>query len=315
LSFTATATTTSGANWLSVTPASGSTPGTLQVNLTPGSLDAGTYTGTITVAGTSGASGSSKIAVNLTVTAPLPTITRITNAASGATGSVSPGEFVTIFGTNIAPNDVAVAAFDDGNRLPTTLSGVQVLFNGVLAPLYADQGSGQVTAVVPYSVANRLDTFVQVRFRGSTSNAVTVPLSSTAPGIFSQNFSGTGPGVIANSDNTINSPSNPAAKGSVVVVYATGEGIVQNAAGARPDSGAKIIATTLNDLPRPLLPYAVTVDGQPANVSYFGSISGLAAGIVQINVTIPPAARSGDVPLMVTVGGNSSQTGITVSVR
>jgi uncharacterized protein (TIGR03437 family) len=57
------------------------------------------------------------------------------------------------------------------------------------------------------------------------------------------------------------------------------------------------------------------IDGQPANVSYFGAISGLAAGIVQINATIPPSAGSGNVPVVITVGGNSSQTGITVSVR
>jgi len=38
-------------------------------------------------------------------------------------------------------------------------------------------------------------------------------------------------------------------------------------------------------------------------------------GILQLNVLVPAASRSGTVPIMVTIGGNSTQSGVTVSVQ
>jgi hypothetical protein len=66
LSFTAAA---SGGTWLSATPASGTTPGTVSVAVNPAGLAAGTYNGTVTIA-SAGAMGSPQaIAVSLVVTA------------------------------------------------------------------------------------------------------------------------------------------------------------------------------------------------------------------------------------------------------
>jgi len=65
---------TSGSNWLSVSPTSGTTPTTgtaaVTVTATPGTLGAGTYNGTVLVSGTGTAIGSTSINVTLTVTAP-----------------------------------------------------------------------------------------------------------------------------------------------------------------------------------------------------------------------------------------------------
>ena len=68
-------TTGSSATWLSVTPASGTTPGNLSVSVNPSGLAAGTYTGNVTVTA-AGASNSPKtVGVTLNVTAAaLPTI-------------------------------------------------------------------------------------------------------------------------------------------------------------------------------------------------------------------------------------------------
>ena len=49
-------------------------------------------------------------------------------------------------------------------------------------------------------------------------------LAVTAPGLFAQNASGSGPGAILNQDNTLNGPGHPAAKGSIVQVYLSDEG-------------------------------------------------------------------------------------------
>jgi len=71
LSFTSNATTISGGSWLSISPPNGtatpSSPASLTVSAAPGSLAAGTYSGTVTITGT----GSTiKIPVTLSVSAP-----------------------------------------------------------------------------------------------------------------------------------------------------------------------------------------------------------------------------------------------------
>lgn len=309
------ASVTSGSAWLSATPSGGTTPGTVNVNVTPGSLDTGTSTGTIVVAGTGGAGGSTTINVTITVTAPLPTVTRVVNNASYVSGALSPGEIVTISGSFIGPNEAASGGLDNStNRIVTTLSGVQVLFNGTPGPiLYVS--SSQINAIVPYSVAGRLDTFVQVRYRGVTSNTITLPVTSAVPGVYTLNSSGSGPGAILNANGGVNGPGNPSDKNAVIVIYVTGEGIVQNANGARPDTGQIVNVASIADLPRPLLPVAVLIDGQPATVTYAGSAPGYVAGLCQINVVVPPTVNSGNVPIVISIGSNTSQAGVTVAVR
>ena len=63
---------TSSATWLSATPASGSTPGSLSVSVNPSGLAAGTYNGTISVAATGAGNSPRTVAVALTVTAAPP---------------------------------------------------------------------------------------------------------------------------------------------------------------------------------------------------------------------------------------------------
>jgi len=77
----------------------------------------------------------------------------VTNAASYATGSVSPGELITIFGTAIGPATPAYATRDPATgKLATTIGGVQVLFNGIPAPMITP-AAHKVSAVVPYEMA------------------------------------------------------------------------------------------------------------------------------------------------------------------
>src|SRR6185369_296484 len=83
-----TANVTSGAEWLSVSAASGTAPASVDVRVNPGSLSPGTYTGTIVVAGSGGATGSTTTTVTLTVTAPLPTISRVTNRSEEHTSEL-----------------------------------------------------------------------------------------------------------------------------------------------------------------------------------------------------------------------------------
>jgi uncharacterized protein (TIGR03437 family) len=314
---TLSAVVTGGGNWLSVSPTSGTTgtAGTVAVTVTatPGTLGAGSYTGTILVSGTGTAGGATTITVILTVTAPLPTIASVVNAASYAIGALSPGELVTLFGTAIGPATSASATTDPATgKLATTIGGVQVLFNGTAAPMiYAS--STQVSAVVPYEMAPLASPSVWIKYAGQASNAYQLTTAATAPGLFTQNASGSGPGAILNQDNSVNGPGNRAAKGSIVQVFMTGEGQT-----SPPSVTGAITSATLPPpqvTPAPLLAVGVTINGQPALYVYAGEAPSLVAGMMQLNVQIPANAPSGDLAILVSIGGHTSQNGVTVSVQ
>jgi uncharacterized protein (TIGR03437 family) len=317
LSYSATA--VSNGNWLSVSPTSGTAPGTVNVSVNGSGLQAGTYTGTVTVTGTSGASGSTTVNVTLTVTAPLPTITKITNAASYAEGALSPGEIITLFAGDpahpIGPATPVGLTLDSTGAVSTTIGGTQVLINGFAAPMIYASAS-QVSAVVPYQLAQFTSATVLVKFLGQTSNGVTVNMATTAPGIFTLNSSGTGPGAILNSNNSVNGPGTgatvPANRGDTVVVYMTGEGQT-----SPPGVTGKVttVSSTPPLTPGPLLPVSVTIGGQAANWTFAGGAPGFVAGVMQLNVVIPTNINAGDQEILVTIGGNQSQRGVTVSVK
>lgn len=238
-----------------------------------------------------------------------PNITRMVNAATYLDSQgISPGEIVTLGGTGIGPATAAGLALNQDGTVATTLSGVQVLFNGVPGPMvYAS--SNLVSAIAPYELAGSSNVSVQVVSNGVGSNAMSLPVAAAAPGIFTANSAGSGPGAILNQDFSVNSPSNPAPKGSVVSIYATGEG--QTTPQGVTGSVTPISANT----PAPSQPVAAQVDGQPAKVFFAGEAPGLVSGVLQVNVQVPENARSGDLPVTVSVGGISSQPGVTVSVR
>ena len=311
------ATPSSSGNWLSVSPAAGTTPASLSVSVNPAGLTANTYTGNITVTGTGGATGSTVITVTLTVTAPLPSISSLGSAASYLGGSISPGEIITIFGTSIGPTPGVTLALDPATgKVATTLGGVQVLVNGFLAPMVFASNT-QVSAVVPYEICASScgpGTIAQVivKFLGQSSNGIPTPVAATTTGIFTANASGSGPGAILNANLTVNSPGNPANRGDTVAIYLTGEGLTS-------PTGVTGKVTTISATgpltPVPLLAVGVTIDGQPVSISFAGEAPGLVSGAMQLNVQIPANARSGNLPVVVSIGGTSSQPGVTVSVR
>jgi uncharacterized protein (TIGR03437 family) len=140
------------------------------------------------------------------------------------------------------------------------------------------------------------------------SAAVAMPVAASVPGILTANASGTGQGAILNEDGSVNSSSNPARKGSIAVIFATGEGQT-NPRGV----DGKIAATV--PLPAPLLPVTATVNNLPAEVLYAGAAPTLVAGVLQVNLRIPLDTPSGDIPVVLLVGTVSSRAGVTVAVQ
>jgi len=92
LPFIVTTATSSGGNWLSVGASSGVTPTALNVSVSPGTLSVGSYQGTVTIAGSGIATGTTSVSVTLTIAVALPSITSVQNAASFATGSLPAAE-------------------------------------------------------------------------------------------------------------------------------------------------------------------------------------------------------------------------------
>jgi trimeric autotransporter adhesin len=318
LAFTAEA--LSAANWLSVTPPAGTISAnnsSVTAAVDPTNLSAGAYNGTVTVAGANGVTGPATVNVSLTVEPPLPTIAAVVNAASYVDGPIAAGEVLTIFGTHLGPATGLLLALDQSGNVATTLGGVQVLVGSYPAPLiYAS--SGQVSAVAPYEIGRPflVSPTLVVKYLGQSSNAVQVTQAGAAPAIFTANSSGTGQGAILNSDYSANSTVNPAARGDIVLIFMTGEGQTTPAGVSGKITG---VSATGPLTPQPVLRVSVAIDGQPASVQFSGEAPDLIAGVMQLNVQIPPNARSGDLPVAVTLGTGSnasgSQPGVTVSVR
>jgi uncharacterized protein (TIGR03437 family) len=151
---------------------------------------------------------------------------------------------------------------------------------------------------------------LQLSVNGFLSDLMSLGVADARPGIFTQNASGSGQGSILNEDYSVNSAKNPAKKGSVVMVYATGLGLV--------DPPVEDGAITGSKLSRHALPVKAFVNGLEADVPYAGTAPGLVAGASQINVRIPPETPPGDVSLSITVGtgaSSSSQSKVTVAVK
>src|SRR5262249_12222187 len=128
------ATVSSTATWLSVSPSSGVTPATPSASVNPTGLAAGSYAGTITITSPNSLNPVA-VNVNLTVTAiPKPVITAVANAGSYAVGSVSPGENIVIFGTGIGPADLSKSGLINNNTaFPTATGNTSLLLDCVAA--------------------------------------------------------------------------------------------------------------------------------------------------------------------------------------
>ena len=231
----------------------------------------------------------------------------VLNAASFRGGPVAPGEIITIFGTNLGPPALAGLRLAADGRVDTSIAGTRVWFDGEAAPMIFAVES-QLGVVGPYSVAGSTATSVRVEYLGLVSPAVILPLEPASPAIFTQTSSGRGPGTILNQDYSLNTPENPAPRGSIVVLYATGEG---------QTSLSGVDGKLAEDpLPQPLMPVSVLIGGQDAKVFYAGAAPELLAGVMQVNARVPRNVEAGDeLPIALRVGDFESPPGVTVAVR
>jgi uncharacterized protein (TIGR03437 family) len=220
---------------------------------------------TVTAGGTAGnitiiaSTGSLSTTFVLTARLPGPTNVTFVNGASFQPG-ISPGAIVIISGTGIAPGvQGLVAAFSIIGPLPTSLAGITITFNGVLAPIYYVSnvaGKEQVAVQVPFEVTVGTATVV-INSAGGGSGTFTVQVQPLAPGIFEALYGNTKLAVALRPDGSYVSPTNPALRGEVIRIFLTGMGQTNpatgtNKAGVPGETVAAPVVVGLNNAGIPL---------------------------------------------------------------
>jgi uncharacterized protein (TIGR03437 family) len=94
--------------------------------------------------------------------------------------------------------------------------------------------------------------------------------------------------------------------GSVIAVYWTGQGLVDNPIATGAAAGAVFLNTTV-------APTTATVGGQPATVLYSGLAPGF-VGLAQANLQVPDL-DPGDYPVVLTVGDTTSNAAVVTVGR
>src|ERR1035438_7737766 len=211
----------------------------------------------------------------------------VVNAASSAPAGnpISPGQFVTLYGTGLAKSTLTAAP-----PYPASLNGVSVLINNKPAPLYY-VSSGQLNVLVPYATTGPTAAIV-VQNSGVNSNTVTVPVAATSPGIYTLDQSGSGGGAILHADYSIVNAAKPAIGGEMVLVYLTGLGTLTPAVADGTAGTGSALHTADADM-------VVYVGGQQATIVFKGLAPGF-PGLYQLNVTLPQFLKaSGNLPLAI----------------
>jgi uncharacterized protein (TIGR03437 family) len=181
------------------------------------------------------------------------------------------------------------------------------LFDGRPAPMIYGSAS-QAEVMAPYEVADEAITTIALQYGGVTSAGWAIPVTATAPAIFTLAASGLGQAAALNQDNSVNGASSPAARGSVIQIYATGEG----------QTSPPGVTGSLNgtDPKTPVGEVKVTIGGQDAVVRYAGSAPNSVSGLLQVNVVVPQTVTPGAaVPINLSVGGVPSQSGVSIAVQ
>jgi uncharacterized protein (TIGR03437 family) len=235
------------------------------------------------------------------VVQPVLSISSIVNAASYAGGAVVPGEMLIISGANLGPANVV--AVEDGARLPLVLSDVRVLFDGNPAPLLSVSAT-RIAAVAPFGIAGTEASRITVEYRGERSPELSLPVVVSKPGLFSSDGSGRGQAVTFDTEGAAVDSVVP---GSIVTVIGTGAGLHE------PPANDGEIAT--DSWPPLAQPVRVTLGDVEVNELFFsGGIKGRVAGVFQVQFRVPEGTPAGTLAVQVTVGTESTQAGLTITV-
>jgi uncharacterized protein (TIGR03437 family) len=310
LLFTVTSSTSSGGNWLTTIQTSGTTPAliTASILMIPG---VGTFQGSIVL--TPNAPDLSPITIPVTLYVPAtappePVITGVVNGASFQPGVVA-NSWATIQGTNLASTTDNWNSSIKNGQLPDSLDGVTVLFDGMPAAVNYISPT-QINVLAPNVTSST--TQVVVTNAGSIGAGLSVPASQYGPAFFSwpdnqvvatrQDFS------YAAKAGTFPTLTTVAAKpGDVIILWGSGFGPTTPSVPTGLETPSD---TTYSTSPAP----TITIDNVPATV-YGAALAPGFAGLVQVAIQVPTSLGNGDWPVVASIGGVQSASGLVLSVQ
>lgn len=231
---------------------------------------------------------------------PSFTASGIVNGASFAKGGIVPGEIATLFGSNLTSS--AGINLTSGLPLVTTFLNVSVMVNDKAVPLFAVDdvnGQEQINFQVPWEVAGGPNAKIAVINNGTTSATVSVPVLTAQPGIINYSTAGENFGVILHANFQLADSAHPAVPGETVLIYCTGLGAVSSepADGAAANGQSTVVMAK------------VTMGGVNAAVSFSGLAPGF-VGLYQVNAMVPSGLASGNQPVVISMGGSSSNSAL-----
>jgi uncharacterized protein (TIGR03437 family) len=230
--------------------------------------------------------------------------------SSIAPGTIQPGEWVSIYGTNLAGNATWTGNF------PTSLGGTGVTINGRAAYL-SFASYGQINLQAPNDTATGVVPVVITTSAGSVKSTVT--LAQFGPAFFMLDathvagiilrangkgaYGGGTYDIIGPTGTSLGYATVAAKAGDIVSLFGNGFGpTIPAVPSGQPFSAA---AATTN-------PVTLRIN----NVTVTPTFAGLSGpGLYQINLTIPAGLGDGDVSLQAMVGGIQTPSGAVISLQ
>lgn len=229
---------------------------------------------------------------------PNPVVTAVVNGASFEGGGVVPGEIATVFGTNLTSS--TGVNLSSGLPLPTTFESDELLVNNQRVALFAVDnvnGQQQINFQVPWEVSGGPQATIAVSNNGKAGASISVAVLAAQPGIFNYALGGNTFGAILHATFQLADTANPAAPDETVLIYCTGLGAVASPpADGEPGNGQATLATP-----------KVSIGGTNATVNFSGLAPGF-VGLYQINAKVPGSTPAGNQPVIVEMGGVSSNS-------
>ncbi len=187
---------------------------------------------------------------------------------SAANEAIAPGQVLSIYGRHL---------------------GGRVLWNGTPAEVISARDN-EIQVVVPRELAAASEATLEVEHRGRRSSPVTLSVVPANPAIFGTDQYGKGHAQARNQDGAPNGPEHPAARGSVVTLYTTGLGSMDQ-------------------------PVEAHIGGHPAEV-ILTQMSATRAGVIEVQVRVPETLEAASFhPVVLHTGNQFSQPGVGLAIR
>jgi uncharacterized protein (TIGR03437 family) len=224
---------------------------------------------------------------------------------------VAGGEMVSLFGEGLGPQDPAYAQWNPDGSLSNFLAGVQVLFDGIPAPMLYAQAN-QINCIVPFAVANRKTTSIVVKYNGAQADPLNFAVANALVHPFTKEYLPGADLIAINEDGTLNSADHAAPRGSIITIFATGLGQSLELV----DGQIATHATPTSRVSVSFYPQYGNSNTNPiqATIPYQGSAPGQVAGVYQLNVRIPDNAMTGHTQALFAVNLDGAGYGVNEGI-